>query len=353
MCRRLVTKGIPYMLLPHFHLDRNNHAASVVECVKRAWPAADGDGRTATDQHSELSGRGYCQFYRSDARKDGDQMGLISGTKRLLPKPTGQSAGQQADGQSLTVADSFKTGFILFVGGVCPFAILLVLTISAGYYFNALRGFSADVQSIVAYGTAAIVELVNLALFFVSAKAFWSGKRAHFITALLIGLALTCISVIAQVLYLSNNLDKASLGTGAAILSTLPLVGGLASTALIIVTRALALHVAEFACCYVIARSSISHRKIIQAQQEQQEAELAMLEAQQYAAFRKALHQAQMTQLQQIQQQMISAPHLAPPPAGQLAEGHGDAWTGKVRVPTKEELQHYGEGSQNGHRTFR
>ena len=216
-------------------------------------------------------------------------------------------AGQQERiGAHATVADGAKSAFTVLVGGLAPFLIAGILTISAGYYFNALQPFTFDVRSLVAYGTAAIVEAVNLALFFVSSKAFWSGKRSHFTTALVIGLALTVISVIAQVLYLSNNLDQASIGKGAQLLQGLPLVGSLASTALIIVTRALALHVAEFACCYVVARSAVSHRKIIQAQQEQQEAELAMLEAEQYAAFKRALHNAQMAQLETVQQMLLA-----------------------------------------------
>ncbi len=213
---------------------------------------------------------------------------------------------QQTPAFNVTVADGVKTAFTVFVGGFCPFAILVILTISAGYYFNALRGFSADVQSVVAYGTALIVELVNLALFFVSAKSFWSGKTWHFVTTLVLGMSLTVISIVAQVLYLTNNLDAVRLQEGATTLQGVPLIGGLASTSLIIITRALALHVAEFACCYVVARSAISHRKIIQAQQEAQEAELALLEAQQFSEFKKAIHQAQMSQLKRMQAMLES-----------------------------------------------
>lgn len=184
-----------------------------------------------------------------------------------------------------TVASGIKDAFTVFVGGFAPFAILVILTISAGYYFNSLRPFTGNVQSVVSYGTAGIVELVNLALFFVSAKAFWSGKTAHFITALICGLALTVISVIAQVLYLSNNLDQASIGQGASLLQGLPLVGSLASTATIIVTRALALHLAEFACCYVVARSAISHKKIMQAQIDEQAERVQIALGQAFIAF--------------------------------------------------------------------
>jgi hypothetical protein len=184
-----------------------------------------------------------------------------------------------------TVADGAKSAFTVFVGGFCPFLIAVILTISAGYYFNSLRGFQGDTQSIIAYGTAGIVEAVNLALFFVSAKAFWSGKTWHFMLALLIGLALTAISVIAQVLYLSNNLDAASLGKGADILAGLPLVGSVASTPLIIVTRALALHVAEFACAYVIARSAVSHKKVMQAQMDEQQEMIGAALGRAYIAF--------------------------------------------------------------------
>jgi hypothetical protein len=187
-----------------------------------------------------------------------------------------------------TVASGVKDAFTVFVGGFVPFAILVILTISAGYYFNSLRGFSGDVQSVVAYGTAAIVEAGNLALFFVSSKAFWSGKPAHFVTALVLGLALTVISVVAQVLYLSNNLDQASIGQGAALLAGLPLVGSLASTATIIVTRALALHVVEFAACYVIARSSVSHKKIMQQAIEQQSEKMLLQIGEQFISFMEA-----------------------------------------------------------------
>ena len=234
-------------------------------------------------------------------------MKLFDRLKNLQPSaPTQATGATQGKAPYATIASGIKDAFTVFVGGFAPFCILVILTISAGYYFNALRGFRADVQSIIAYGTAAILELVNLALFFVSARAFWQGKRAHFMTALVCGLALTVISVIAQVLYLSNNLDRASLDTGAAILQFVPLFGPLANTGFIIVTRALALHVAEFACCYVIARSAVSHRKVIQAQQEAQEAELAMLEAEQFAAFKRAIHKAQMAQLETVQQMLLT-----------------------------------------------
>lgn len=201
----------------------------------------------------------------------------------------------------VTVADGAKTAFVVFVGGFAPFAILVILTISAGYYFNALRGFSADIQSLVAYGTALIVELVNLALFFVSAKAFWSGKRSHFVTALIIGMMLTAISIIAQVLYLSNNLDMASIKAGAGVLAGVPLVGGIASTAFIIITRALALHVAEFACCYVVARAGVSHRKVMQARIEEQSEKMLLLLGDSFNAF-----------MQQRMQEVIGASPTRP-----------------------------------------
>ena len=210
-----------------------------------------------------------------------------SAMERLSAWNQARIAKQQEKGKApyAVVAGPAKEAFTVFVGGFVPFAILVILTISAGFYFNALRPFTADTQSIVAYGTAAIVECGNLACFFVSSKAFWSGKTAHFMLALTIGLALTIISVIAQVLYLSNNLDAASIGKGADMLAGLPLVGSLASTSLIIVTRALALHVVEFACCYVIARSSVSHKKVMQAAIEQQTEKMMLQVGQQFIAF--------------------------------------------------------------------
>lgn len=96
-------------------------------------------------------------------------------------------------------------------------------------------------------------------------------------------------AIVVKRIHLSNNLDKASIGTGAAFLQLVPLFGQLANTGLIIVTRALVLHVAEFAYCYVIARSAVSHKKIIQAQQEAQEAEIARLEAEQFMQFKCAV----------------------------------------------------------------
>jgi hypothetical protein len=227
-----------------------------------------------------------------------------------------------------TVAGGVKDAFTVFCGGCLPFAILVILTISAGYYFNSLKGFTGDTQSVVAYGTAAIVECGNLALFFVSSKAFWSGKTAHFLMALLIGLALTLISVIAQVLYLSNNTDQASIGAGADLLQGLPLVGSLASTATIIVTRALALHVVEFACCYIIARSSVSHKKIMQRAIEEQSEQMMLQVGQQFIAFMQARMpgatiEAAPAEAAPIEKpaNVLSLPHAPATPAA--PNGHG------------------------------
>lgn len=240
----------------------------------------------------------------------------LDGAGRAWQKLTSQPDQATIKKPYATVADGAKSAFTVLVGGFAPFCVMVILTISAGYYFNSLRPFTGDVQSIIAYGTALIVEVVNLALFFVSAKAFWSGQRAHFVTALLVGLLLTAVSVVAQVLYLSNNLDQASISSGAAILQLVPLFGPLANTGTIIVSRALALHVGEFACCYVIARSAVSHRKIIQAQQEQQEAQIALMESEQFMAFKQALHSAQMAQLEHMRGLLAG---------GRVVEGEGAA----------------------------
>jgi hypothetical protein len=195
---------------------------------------------------------------------------------------------EASKGPYATVASGVKDAFVVFVGAVVPFGILVILTISAGYYFNSLRDWDGDTRSIIAYGSAAIIEFVNLALFFVSSKAFWSGKPGHFVTALIAGLALTVISVVAQVLYLSNNIDRASLGEGANLLEGLPIFGSLASTSIIIVTRALALHVAEFACCYVVARSAVSHKKIMQANLDQQQEQIQLAMGRAFMQFMNA-----------------------------------------------------------------
>lgn len=238
-----------------------------------------------------------------------------------------------------TVASGVKDAFTVFAGGFLPFAILVILTISAGYYFNSLKPFTGNTQSIVAYGTAAIVECGNLACFFVSSKAFWSGKTAHFVMALVIGLALTGISVIAQVLYLSNNLDQASIGQGASLLSGLPLVGSLASTATIIVTRALALHVVEFACCYVIARSSISHKKVMQAMIDDQSEQMMLQIGKQYIAF--------------MQSRLAAGGIDTPAPAAAaLPDPHDAAWTGKVRAVTPADLKAGSEDASTGNHRF-
>jgi len=223
-----------------------------------------------------------------------------------------QKHKEAVKGPYATVASGVKDGFVVFVGAVVPFGILVILTISAGYYFNSLRDWNGDTRSLVAYGTAAIIEFVNLALFFVSSKAFWSGKSGHFLAALIAGLSLTVISVVAQVLYLSNNIDKASLGQGATLLHGLPLIGSLASTSIIIVTRALALHVAEFACCYVIARSAGSHKKVMQAQLDQQQEAVQLAMGQAFIAF--------------MNTKMLEA-------GVQIAEEGGSAGYGLIRFP--------------------
>jgi hypothetical protein len=43
---------------------------------------------------------------------------------------------EAARGPYATVASGVKDAFVVFVGAVVPFGILVVLTIAAGYYFN-------------------------------------------------------------------------------------------------------------------------------------------------------------------------------------------------------------------------
>ena len=53
-----------------------------------------------------------------------------------VPTPQPAQGSQATPRVGATVADGIKTSFAVFVGGFCPFAILVILTISAGFYFN-------------------------------------------------------------------------------------------------------------------------------------------------------------------------------------------------------------------------
>jgi hypothetical protein len=96
------------------------------------------------------------------------------------------------------------------------------------------------------------------------------------------------VSTSAQLLYLSTHIDVRAAERTAQTLSAIPFVGyflgGANGGAYILIARSCVTTVLEVACCYVLARATISTRKIIAALREKAQAQ------QELARYRRLEH---------------------------------------------------------------
>jgi hypothetical protein len=95
--------------------------------------------------------------------------------------------------------------------------------------------------------------------------------------------------------------------------------------------------VVEFACCYVIARSSVSHRKVMQAMIDEQSEQMLLQLGQQYIAFMQSRMAATA-----LETNTPARPALPP-----------DHSTAAFKAIADGNLEQESEGAKsNGHATF-
>jgi hypothetical protein len=251
------------------------------------------------------------------------------------------------------------------VAAVVPFVLATILALGVGYFFAGFQGFSWSVPGVMAYGGGFAMEAVCLACFFAAAKAFWGGARWHFVAALVAALLLSTISIAAQVLYLELDALKgtAQITTGA--LDGVPIIGWLVGNnggGWVVLGRAIGIHVAEAACCFVLAKSTENPEKRMLAMQREQRALLELQRFERIAALERRIFEHAFAAFDQVEQQLGGPMQVqALPEAGQTGEaaqaatpkrGSSKSITGQFQTLDPSQVAET-EGSSNGHQSFR
>ena len=126
--------------------------------------------------------------------------------------------------------------------------------------------------------------------------------------------------------------------------------------------RAIGFHVAEAACCFVLAKSTENPEKRMLAMQREQRALLEVQRFERIAALERRIFEHAFAAFDQVEQQLGGQVHLqALPAAGQTSETAKG--TTSKRTPAKASTAEFqpldtsqtgeSEGSSNGHRSFR
>src|ERR1051326_3748962 len=195
---------------------------------------------------------------------------------------------KQSKKDGATVGAAFKNGLIATAAMVVPLGCSVIAFLAAGYYFNGGKDWNGGTASMISYGLAGFVEFGLLALLTASAVAFWHGKFWHFLAAALFAVPVVYVSTSAQLLYLSTHIDVSAANRTAQPLAAIPVVGyflgGANGEPYILIARSCVTTVLEVACCYVLARATISTRKIIAALREKAQAQ------QELARYRRLEH---------------------------------------------------------------
>ncbi len=251
--------------------------------------------------------------------------------------------------RSHTSAEGAKNGYILLIAAIAPFVLAAILALGVGYFFAGFQPFTWTVPGVLAYGGGFAVEAVCLACFFASAKAFWGGQRWHFLAAVVAALLLSTISISSQVLYLQLEGLRGAGDIPPGALDSIPVVGALVGNngvGWVILARAIGFHVAEAACCFVLAKSTDSPEKRVKAMQAEQRAYLEIQRAERIAALERRIFEHAFTLFEQAEAGALGASQRPALPPAQSAP---------VPFPViASDGQHSGQtgGASNGSGTF-
>lgn len=264
-----------------------------------------------------------------------------------------------------TSAEGAKNGYIVLVAAVAPFVLAAILALGVGYFFAGFQPFTWSVPGILAYGGGFAVEAVCLACFFAAAKAFWGGARWHFVAALLAALLLSTISIAAQVLYLQLDALKGAAQITPGALDNVPIIGWLVGSngpGWVILGRAIGFHVAEAACCFILAKSTENPEKRLLAMQREQRALLEVQRFERIAALERRIFEHAFAAFDQVEHQLGAPVQVQALPAGKASEpaaqprktGHTQAITAQFQtLETGQGPESEAANKGNGKRPFR
>ena len=145
-------------------------------------------------------------------------------------------------------------------------------------------------------------------------------------------------------------------------LDGVPIIGWLVGSnggGWVVLGRAIGFHVAEVACCFVLAKSTENPEKRMLAMQREQRARLEMQRFERIAALERRIFEHAFAAFDQVEQQ-LGGPVQALPAAGQTSEAaptsskksRSKAITAQFQTLDPSQAGE-SKGSSNGHRSFR
>ena len=180
---------------------------------------------------------------------------------------------------------------------------------------------------------------------------------------LVAALRLRTISIAAQVLYLELDALKGAAQITPGVLDGVPIIGWLVGNnggGWVVLGRAIGFHVAEAACCFVLAKSAENPEKRMLAMQREQRALLELQRFERIAALERRIFEHAFAAFDQVEQQLGGPVQVqALPAAGQTSDVAITSKKGSSKSITAEfqplDATQAGEseGSSNGHLSFR
>lgn len=176
----------------------------------------------------------------------------------------------------LTVTDEIKLGFVEIIALIGPFFIGSILAISNGYFFSGFQEFNlTNIPIFVAWMSGFALEAINLAALFHAANQLKQNNRAAFWKSFLFALVLASISFIAQYIYLEMEYKSGNLQVSDTAIENIPFfslfigINNLSGHDVLFIVRAVAYHLAEFACTFLISKKGLSIERAMEIQNKQ------------------------------------------------------------------------------------
>lgn len=214
---------------------------------------------------------------------------------------------------SKTFYDGFTSLLIQIIGLVAPLLISAVLTVGNGYFFSGFHLWNtSDPLTVVAYIGGGVLEAVGLGLVYRAARRYRKQDYKGMIFTMIWLIILMSVSIFAQYMFLQGLYSTGALrvpdnaAEHAPLFSMLVGVGAMRGHDIVFFVRAIAFHVGELACSFVVVDKSKTATQIIAERREIHDAQIAM-ERQELQLDRERDEARQDAEIKRLQHQWLLA----------------------------------------------
>jgi hypothetical protein len=182
-----------------------------------------------------------------------------------------------------TFYDGFTSLLIQLIGLIAPLLIAIVLTVGNGYFFSGFHQWTTqDPLVIWAYIGGGTLEAVGLGLVYRAARKYRKNDYKGMLFTFAWLLALMFVSIFAQYMFLQGLYVNGVLqvpdtaAEHAPLFSMLVGVGAMRGHDIVFFVRAIAFHLAELACSFVVVDKAKTAAQIMAERRELHDAQIAM-----------------------------------------------------------------------------